>query len=183
VSEVRLVGSRADGSAHELSDWDFVVTATDFESVARGLPDLVAPLNPLAQQWDRYAPHACYMLILPGPTKVDFLFLDQHRAWSPAWTASPETLDAIDQHFWDWILWLEQKRRGSHADVVAEGLENLFRLMLGPMGVKSAPKSVEEAWVSYLAARDRLEREFAVALPRRLQDEVLPVLEGADRSQ
>jgi predicted nucleotidyltransferase len=182
VSEVRLIGSRADGRAHELSDWDFAVTTDDFESVARDLPTLVAQLAPLAQQWDPYAPHACYMLMLPGPIRVDFLFLDEHRAWSPAWSVSAETLLAIDRHFWDWILWLEQKRRGGHTDVVGEGLENLFRLMLDPMGVESAPKSVEEALASYLHARERLERRFSVAVPRRLQDEVVPVLEGVEQA-
>jgi predicted nucleotidyltransferase len=182
VSDVRLVGSRAHGRIHELSDWDFAVTTNDFRSLSRDLPDLVAHLEPLAQQWDPYAPHACYMLILPGPTKVDFLFLDELRAWSPAWRVSAETLEAIDRHFWDWILWLEQKRRGGHTDVLGEGLENLFRLMLDPMGVESAPKSVEDALTSYLGARERLERHLSVAVPRRLEHEVRPVLGRADLS-
>jgi hypothetical protein len=181
VSDVHLVGSRGEGRAHELSDWDFAVTTDDFESVARDLPELVAQLGPLAQQWDPYASHACYMLMLPGPTKVDFLFLNEHRAWAPAWSPSPETLEAIDLHFWDWILWLEQKRRGGHEDVLNEGLDNMYQLMLGPMGVESAPMSVEEGLTSYLRARGKLERQFSVAVPRRLQDEVLRALERDER--
>jgi hypothetical protein len=182
VSDVELIGSRAEGSAHDLSDWDFVVTTDDFQSVVRDLPQLVAVLEPLAQQWDPYASHECYMLILPGPKKVDFLFPNEQRAWSPAWTVSAETLAAIDRHFWDWILWLEQKRRGGKVDVVGEGLENMLELLLGPMGIESAPKSVPEAVTSYLDARERLERQFSIAVPRRLEEEVLPVLDGVESS-
>lgn len=178
VTDVRLVGSRAEGRAHELSDWDFAVTTDDFNSVARDLPGLVAPLGPLAHQWDPYASFACYMLILPGPAKVDFLFLDELRAWSPPWSVSAKTLEAIDRHFWDWILYLEQKRRGSHAEAVSEGFELMFELMLGPMGVDAKPRSIREALASYLRARDRLEQQFSVAVPRRLQDEVVPVLQA-----
>jgi hypothetical protein len=176
VSDAQLVGSRAEGRAHALSDWDFAVTTDDFESVARDLPELVAHLAPLAEQWDPYASHACYMLMLPGPTKVDLLFLDEQRTWSPAWSPSAETLEALDRHFWDWILWLEQKRRGGQTDVLSEGLENMYALMLGPMGVEPAPASVEDALDGYLGARDKLERQFSVAVPRRLQDAVLPEL-------
>lgn len=182
VSDVELVGSRADGRAHELSDWDYVVTTTDFESVARDLPGLLGQLGPLAKQWDRYAPHACYMLIFPGPTKVDFLFLDEPRDWSPAWTASAETLDAIDQHFWDWILWLEQKCRGGKSSVLEEGLGNMLELLLGPMGVESVPRSVKDAVSAYLRARERLERRFSITVSRRLEEEVLPVLHAAEAS-
>ena len=53
VRRVRLAGSRARGEAHELSDWDFDVDTDDFESVARDLPVLVAPLAPVSAQWDR----------------------------------------------------------------------------------------------------------------------------------
>jgi hypothetical protein len=142
---VRLIGSRAEGSAHELSDWDLSVVTTDFERVAADLPALFAPLAPLAQQWDPYAPHACCMLMFPGPTKVDLLFLDELREWSPAWEVRPDTLEAIDRHFWDWILWLEQKRRGGYAERVREVLRDMHDLMLQPMGVDPAPQSVREA--------------------------------------
>jgi hypothetical protein len=43
------------GEANELSDWDFKVETGDFTSVAGALPELVAPLEPLAEQWDRLA--------------------------------------------------------------------------------------------------------------------------------
>lgn len=53
IRSIRLVGSRADGSATECSDWDFRVEANDFTAAA---------------------------------------------------VAS--NLEAIDAHFWDWMLWL-----------------------------------------------------------------------------
>ena len=53
VRRVRLVGSRAAGTATVLSDWDFVVETGDFQAVAKDMGSLIAPLRPLAQQWDR----------------------------------------------------------------------------------------------------------------------------------
>jgi hypothetical protein len=176
VRDVRLIGSRAEARAHDLSDWDFAVDTDDFESVSSDLPKLVAPLRPVAEQWDPYSAHACYMLMLPGPTKVDLLFLDERREWSPAWEPSPATLAAIDQHFWDWILWLEQKRRGGREDVLRAGLDDMYRLLLGPIGVRSRPRSVGAALAGYLDARARLEREYGVSVPRRLEHVVLPAI-------
>ena len=69
VRSVELVGSRATGSATQLSDWDFEVETDDFDSVARALPELVTPLDPLAQQWDRISDYPCYMLMLAGPAR------------------------------------------------------------------------------------------------------------------
>ncbi len=111
VDAVELTGSRAIGTAHGFSDWDFEVETRNFPRVAEDLPRLVAPLQPLAEQWDRYAPHACFMLILRGPTKVDLLFLDEQQDWVPPWEPTPDNLDAIDRHFWDRILWLERGLR------------------------------------------------------------------------
>jgi hypothetical protein len=176
IHVVRLVGSRADGRSHEFSDWDFAVETDDFASVAHDLQHLFASLQPLAGQWDPYASHACYMLMFPGPTKVDLLFLDEHRHWSPAWSPSPENLQAIDHHFWDWIVWLEQKRTGSHEATLKTGLGNMFELMLKPMGVLSEPASVPEAIDAYLAARDELERRFGVSVLRELEREVRPAV-------
>jgi predicted nucleotidyltransferase len=64
---VELTGSRAEGRATERSDWDFCIDTDDFDALASDLPQLLAPLAPLAQQWDRLATHRCWMLILPGP--------------------------------------------------------------------------------------------------------------------
>jgi predicted nucleotidyltransferase len=45
IRSIRLVGSRAHGSATEFSDWDFRVEANDFVPAAETLPHLLAPLN------------------------------------------------------------------------------------------------------------------------------------------
>ena len=180
---VRLIGSRAEGRAHELSDWDFAVETDDFDALASALPELLAPLSPVAAQWDRYSPHQCYMLILAGPTKVDLLFLDETRDWSGPWSPSAETLPAIDVHFWDWILWLEQKRRHGKHDVLDEGLARMHELLLGPLGVREPSRSVAEAVQRYVDARAEQERALGVSVPRDLEREVRPVLEGGERSR
>jgi hypothetical protein len=177
VRAVRLVGSRAEGRSHDISDWDFVVETDDFEALARDLPELFASLAPLAEQWDRYAPHGCYMLMFRGPTKVDLLFLDEPRELEPAWAPSPENLAAIDRHFWDWILWLEQKRTGGREPLFTENLQLMFEMMLRPMGVAAEPRSLAEAIDAYAEARGELERRFGVSVPRELEREVRPVVE------
>jgi hypothetical protein len=179
VRAVRPIGSRAEGRAHDLSDWDFAVETDDFETVARDLPRLVGSLHPLAEQWDRYNTHACYMLMLHGPTKVDLLFLDQPREWEGPWQVSRDTLEAIDHHFWDWSLWLEQKRRGRRDELVVAQLALMHELLLEPMGVSDRPGSVADAVTAYIGARAELESRFAVTAPRHLEREVRPLLEGA----
>jgi hypothetical protein len=149
-----------------------VVETDDFDSVAHDLPRLVAALEPLAEQWDPYSTHACYMPMLAGPTKIDLLFLDQRREPSPPWSPSAETLETIDRHFWDWALYLEQKRHGDREDLVSTGLAAMHELMLEPMGVDAAPMSVADAVSAYLKARGALERRFGVSVPRELEREV-----------
>jgi hypothetical protein len=175
---VRLVGSRAEGREHALSDWDLRVTTDDFARVAGDLPGLLETFEPLAQQWDPYADHAAYVLMFPGPTKLDLCFFDEQREWAPPYEVRPDTLEAIDRHFWDWILWIEQKRRGGYGERVEEVLGDLYELMLLPMGVDSRPESIRDALEAYLQARDRLETYFGVNISRRLEHEVRPVVSG-----
>jgi hypothetical protein len=176
VQAASLTGSRASAAAHDFSDWDFVVETDDFDAVAQDLPKLVAPLRPLAQQWDRYADHACYMLMLVGAVKVDLIFPDQHREWASAWQPSGDTLEAIDRHFWDWIIYIEQKRSGGHHEQVAILLHDMHTLMLKPMGVAEPPTSILEAVESYTTARHRLEEHYGVTVPRDLDDDVRPIV-------
>lgn len=176
VLAVRPTGSRAAGTAHDFSDWDFVVQADDFDLVANDLPNLVEPLRPIGQQWDPYADHACYMLMLAGAVKVDLIFPDQHRQWSSAWQPSADTLDAIDRHFWDWIVYVEQKRSGGQHPQVATLLRDMHTLMLKPMGVAEPPTSISEAVESYTTARERLEQHYGVTVPRELDDDVRPIV-------
>ena len=177
VDSVELIGSRAEGRAHELSDWDYAVRTGDFETVRRDLPDLTARFEPLGALWDPYATHECYMLVLRGPTKLDLIFPGEPREWSPPWEPSADTLPALDTHFWDWILWLEQKRRGGRDDVLVNSLHDMWRLLLRPLGARDEPHGVAEAVAAYLEAREAAERRFGVTVPRDLENEVRPVLE------
>ena len=106
---MRLVGSRAEGRATPLSDWDFAVRASDFAVLEPDLAGLVEPLEPLVRQWDRLSDTQCYMLLLRGPVKVDLIFPDEPHAHEPPWQPAPETLQGIDGHLWDWLLWLTSK--------------------------------------------------------------------------
>lgn len=148
----------------------------DFASVARALPELVATLEPLAQQWDRYSDYACYMLTLSGPTKIDLIFPGERQHWAPPWDPSPETLEAIDLHFWDWALWLEQKQRHGRDAQLEKSLGDMFELLLAPMGVPDAPSSIEDAVDSYVAARSQLEMRFGSTVSRSLEAAVRPAL-------
>lgn len=176
IRAVELVGSRAGGSPTPSSDWDFVVVTERFDEVARALPALVAELEPLGQQWDRISAYPCYMLLLAGPVKVDLIFPDEPFESLPPWTVSAETLDGIDQHFWDWILWLASKREKREDELVRRELIKLRDHLLGPLGVDRVPGSIGAAVEGYRAARDEREREFGVEVSRRREREVLPVL-------
>jgi hypothetical protein len=176
IRSVELIGSRGRGDANELSDWDYAVDVSEFDAVARDLPRLVAPLDPLAEQWDPLAELPTYMLMLPGPTKVDLLFV--HETWQkrPPWGPSRKTLPAIDAHFWDWLLWLAQKRRRGKDELVREELVKLHGYLLGPMGVLRPPRDLEGAMHAYLEARGRLEEIYGIKVPRALEEAVRPVL-------
>jgi hypothetical protein len=159
-----------------LSDWDFVVVTDRFDEVALALPALVTALEPLAQQWDRISAYPCYMLLLAGPVKVDLIFPGEPFESLPPWTVSAETLDGIDQHFWDWILWLASKREKREDELVRRELIKLRDHLLGPLGVDRVPGSIAAAVEGYRAARADREREFGVEVSRRREREVLPVL-------
>ena len=179
VRGVELVGSRATGSASRLSDWDFVVSTDEFDAVARALPEMVADLEPIAQQWDRISAYPCYMLMVAGPVKVDLIFPDEPFVSLPPWTVEAETLDGIDQHFWDWILWLASKREKGQDELVQRELVKMQDHLLGPLGVVSAPGSIEGALEAYRSARGEREHGFGVRVSRRREQEVLRVLSDA----
>ena len=176
IRAVELVGSRADGSATRLSDWDFVVLTDRFDEVARALPELVTELDPLGQQWDRISAYPCYMLLLRGPAKVDLIFPDEPYESLPPWTVTGGTLDGIDQHFWDWILWLASKLEKGEDELVRRELVKMSDHLLRPLGIDRVPGSIAAALAGYRAARDRREHEFGVAVSRRREREVLPAV-------
>ena len=183
VMAVELVGSRARGTPTPLSDWDFAVEVNDFAGVTADLPALVAELEPLSQQWDRLGPddYCCYMLMLAGPVKIDLIFLGVPHRPEPPWEVAPETLDGIDQHFWDWVLWMTAKEQGGKDELVRQELRKMSEHLLKPMGVDRVPGSIQAATVEYLSARERLESSLGVHVPRRVELEVLPVLRAPQR--
>jgi hypothetical protein len=172
VVRVELVGSRARGEETALSDWDFRLDTTNGAALARELPTLVAPLEPLAAQWDRLTERATYMLMLSGAVKVDLFPGDERLAIQPPWEPAASNLVAIDAHFWDWALWLGGKVLAEKAGVVAEELRKLHANLLGPLGVTSPPATVEQAVGEYRGARDRLEHRWEMSVPRQVGDEV-----------
>lgn len=71
VRSVDLVGSRASGTATELSYWDYRIASADPAAIAARLPGLVAVLCPLGQLWDPLARMPVYVIISPGAVKAD----------------------------------------------------------------------------------------------------------------
>jgi hypothetical protein len=173
VKGVELAGSRSRGTHDELSDWDFAVDTSDFSGVAHDMPALVAPLEPLGQQWEPLGPFPVYQVLLRGPTKIEYLFLDQGQDAMPPVRPSRETLGAIDTHFWDWTWWLITKASAGRDDLVAEHMRQLHEHLLRPMGIAVPPDSIEAAVTAFIARRDALEREYGISLSRALEREVL----------
>ena len=176
MRSIELVGSRATGEARPESDWDFRVEARDFDAVAAALPALLAPLEPLAQQWDRLSDEQCWMLILHGPVKVDLIFPDEPHVHEPPWVPSAENLDAIDAHLWDWLLWLRGKKRAGKDELVAAELEKLFVHLLRPLGVERVPSSIGDAVELYRPARAAAAARFGCDIAPALEAEVTPAL-------
>ncbi|GAA3968053.1 hypothetical protein GCM10023085_58080 [Actinomadura viridis] len=181
VERVEPIGSRARGTATELSDWDFHVAIEDFAEVSADLPALVAPYEPLAAQWDPLGDHASYLLIFAGPVKVDLIFGDVPRSRNPPWRVGPDTLAAMDSHFWDWSLWLVSKRRHGMNDRVRGELLKMSHHLLRPLGIETLPLSLEEAADHYVRARDRLEARYRTRISRSLEEEVLPLVRAPHR--
>jgi hypothetical protein len=173
VRGVELAGSRSRGTHTELSDWDFAVDTPDFDAVARDMPALVAPLEPLGAQWEPMGHFPCYQVLMRGPTKVEYLFLDETQEPMPPARPSAETLGAINTHFWDWTWWLISKDAAGRDDLVAEHLRELHEHLLQPLGIADAPADIDAAIAAFIARRDALEHEYGISLPRALENEVL----------
>jgi hypothetical protein len=173
VTGVEFAGSRSRGEHHELSDWDIAVETSDFPPVARDMPALVAPLEPLGEQWEPMGHFPVYQVMLRGPTKLEYLFLDESQDAAPAPEPGPDTLGAINTHFWDWIWWLITKDAAGRHDLVAEHMPQLHAHLLRPLGIAAVPDGIDAAITSFVARRDALEREYGISVPRALEDEVL----------
>ena len=143
----------------------------------RAYLDAWFPLEPLAAQWDRLVERAVYMLVLPGPVKVDLFPGEERREIEPSWEPTPANLAAVDTHFWDWTLWLGSKALHRRTDLVDEELRKLHHNLLGPLGVSDPPSTIDAAVTEYRRARDRLEHEWNISIGRELGDEVAGALE------
>jgi hypothetical protein len=176
VRRVELVGSRARGTPTALSDWDFGVETNDLDALKPALPGLVAPLEPLAEQWDPLGEPPSYMLVVRGPVKIDLIFSHEAVPHRPPWRVGPDTLAALDAHFWDWILWLAAKRAGGRDELVRGELKKMHGFLLGPLGVDGAPGTIADAVGAYLSVSGKVERRLGMKVPRALRDEVLSVL-------
>jgi hypothetical protein len=172
IQHVELTGSRASGRATPLSDWDFKVVTADFDEVRDVIPQLVMPLRPVVAQWDRLSQMWCYMLILSGPVKVDLIFSEPHIALPP-WQASESTLRGIDDHFWDWMLWLRSKQEAGKLGTAAAELAKLQEHLLGPLGVISVPQTIDQAVAEYQRARAGWERQLGMRIPRAAEEAVI----------
>lgn len=172
VESVELAGSRSRGTHEQLSDWDFAVRTSDFEALARDMPALVAPLHPLSRQWEPLGHFPVYQVLLPGLIKIEYLFLEHSQDPAPPVQPTRDTLAAIDTHFWDWIWWLTTKASVGRDDLVAEHLPQLAAHLLEPLGVTSAPTSIQAAIGAYVPRRDALEAQLDVSVDRALEHEV-----------
>jgi len=176
VIGVELVGSRANGSAGPLSDWDFKLETRDAERVFTELPAVVESFGPLAAFWDPLGERRNYMPIFRGLTKLD-LHLDMEPLPARPWVVDKVTLPALDDHFWDWTLWLAGKAMKGQDDLVLHELEKMRTYLLGPLGVDATPTNLRDAIDVYSAARDQAEDDCRVRVGgRELEREVRSAL-------
>ncbi len=106
---------------------------------------------------------------------MDLIFTEPH-AVLPAWQVTAATLPGIDDHFWDWMLWLAAKQQAGKAGPVAAELAKLHEHLLAPLGVRAQPATPAQAIGSYWAARRRQEHRPNCQVPRAAEQAVSPAL-------
>src|SRR5439155_19368196 len=106
----------------------------------------------------------------------DLIFSEEPHEKERPWRPGPDTLGGIDDHFWDWMLWLRSKEAAGKDELAAAELEKLFGHLLAPLGVEAPPASIAEAVVAYREARDRAGQRFGVRVSRELENAVAPAL-------
>jgi hypothetical protein len=181
VAIVELCGSRASGTEGRYSDWDFRVSTQDFAAFAPELRGLVRALDPLVEQWDRLSDEACYMLIVSGPTKVDLIFADVAHEHDPPWVVNGSTLSGIDDHFWDWVLWLTSKVDAGKDSIVEAELTTMHDHLLAPMGIPAPTTSLRDVVKQYISARDICAERLGVVVDRSVEYEVAPIVHAVCR--
>lgn len=172
IARLRLVGSRAEGRANPFSDWDFKVETDDFRPAASALSRAVQTLSPLGTFWDPLSSHQCFIALLSGPRKVDFIF-DEPHVPQPPYAAGRDTLEVMDVHFWDWTIWLVAKEAGQKRDLVSRELQKMHWYLLGPLGIGPTPMTIPGAVRAYLTARTQAEDRYGSRVNRRLGRECL----------
>jgi len=109
--------------------------------------------------------------------KIDLIFDQPHAALPPPWQVTASTLAGIDDHFWDWALWLWSKPAAGRRDVLAAELSKLHRHLLSPLGVGPVPGTHHEAIREYRTARAGWERRFGIQLSRVAEQAVAPAFD------
>jgi hypothetical protein len=175
VTSVALGGSRARGAATALSDWDLYL-AGDPGGMIEEIPPLVASVGPLAAFWEPLAEAAGSMVVMSGPTKIDLFPMGATRTIQPPWVASADTIAAMDAHFWDWTLWLGGKALRGERQLVSDELDTMHWFLLAPLGVGTAPKSLDEAVAAYRAASERAAGALGVVVDHELGHQVSDAL-------
>lgn len=168
VEVVRLVGSRAAGTATALSDWDFAIDAEDPWQLAVELPSLTRSLRPLAAQWDRLSRRLVFMVVLDGAIKVDLFPGDLPHEPEGPWEPDGTNLSDIDAHFWDWTIWIASKALAGHQTLVRDELAKLFIHLFAPLGAGGPPSSLGAALRSYQSVLQAAEVVYGVRVDPRL---------------
>lgn len=175
VTSVTLGGSRARGTATDLSDWDLYLEGDHVRTVTE-IPALVGSLHPLAAFWEPLSERAGYMVVMSGPVKVDLFPVGARRQIQPPWVPSAGTLGAIDAHFWDWILWLGSKSLRGERELVGDELAKMHWFLLGPLGVVSSPTDLQDAIASYRQAQAEASEFLGVVVDPALGQQVSEAL-------
>ncbi len=141
------------------------------------IPALVASLGPLAAFWEPLSEEASYMVVMGGPIKVDVFPIGASRRIQPPWLLRADSLASIDGHFWDWTLWLGGKTLRGERQLVTDELAKMHGFLLAPLGVASAPASLNEAVASYRRARALAMDTLGVVVHQELGRQVSEALQ------
>jgi hypothetical protein len=175
VGAITLGGSRANGTATTLSDWDLYLEGESAKLMAE-IPGLMSPLRPLGAFWEPLSEDAGYMMVMGGPVKIDLFPIGARRSLQPPWEPASGTLSGMDGHYWDWLLWLGSKALRRQDALVSDELAKMQWFLLGPLGVERTPADLHEAVAWYLKARAVTSARLRTPVPEELGRQVLAAL-------